>query len=246
MVNNFSKNQKIMISLVGFIATLLVIVTTIFIVKYSFYYYKSRVFFGWAKKQRLVLIGGGPASGKKMLLSYLGHQLRISKGANIVYNLITLFSDNKLSNIDDNFSNLSYSGFIDSKGKTRASFLLNELADKPAIKECSSPVVTDNHDIVAEIQRASYYNKRVWVAFAEKDGYLWNKLTARSNAIITCEKISSFSFLSLKRWYFLKLHTKFNGISTVRFVLINNIVLTNYEKYWLKASTRLNPLFNRR
>lgn len=228
------------------LALCIIYLIIVFACQYAFFYYKSRVFFRWAKRQKLVLVAGGPSSGKKLLLTFLGHKLRNSSSEAKIYHLLTLYADNKVYDINGKSIANTYSGYIDSKERVESTFLLNELADKQSVRRVNvSPLAGDEHDIVAEIYRSNYYGKKIWIAFSEKKGYLWERLSGRNNATVTCERVGSFRFL-FKKFYFLKLHSTFNGVSTVRFALLNGSILSKYENHWLKRFYNASPLLSRK
>lgn len=197
------------------------------------YLYTKFSFLKWAKRQKLVLISGGPKSGKKLLLNFLSKNLKSPE--NNVLNYLGLFDSNKAYDLSEK----EWKSFseIFSYDDERNVFLINEIEDVGVWSSKTSKSETERKkSIILKICNGNYFNNIFWIAFSARNGLLWNKLYSRALVSIECISAKVISFLFF-RFHLLEIVIKENSSKFKKYTIIfREKAPLGYDENW---NTRL-------
>lgn len=202
------------------------------LIKIAYYFVSTIRFFNWARKQKLVLIKGGSGSGKKILLNFLNENIKNKK--NNVFSYLGFFNQKKSYDINNKVWEDNYFSLIKENDKKINCFLINELEDSPLNLE--EKIDETKQKIALNISLSNHSGNIFWIAFLSNNGFLWNNLSSRSNAVIECIRVESLNFKYTKI-YFLTFLINYDQKESPKkwTILIGQKSIDNYKNTWLNS-----------
>lgn len=225
----------------SFIIIFYIIAIYAFYLSFKFFYHfiYTILFLRWAKRQKLVLISGGPGSGKKILLNFLNESL---KNKNVdTHNHLGFFNSNKSYNIKSKQWEDFYVA-VDLNKEKASYYFIDEIEDN-SFNLTSKKGLAEKQKNVLKISNSNYFNDRFWIAFSARDGFLWNKLSSRVGSTIECHSVEKVS-LKYFKVYLLKISISENQKDSKLkkyTIIFTERVFSEYRNDWLKEFLNENP-----
>ncbi|WNE41729.1 MAG: hypothetical protein AD073_000063 [Mycoplasmataceae bacterium] len=169
---------------------------------------------------------------KKILLNFLSENIKNKE--NVVFSYLGFFNQGKSYDINNECWEDNYFSLIKKDDEKERCFLINELEDSPLNLE---EKVDENKQKIALNVSLSNHSKNIfWIAFLSSNGFLWNNLSSRSNAVIEC---ISFEKINLKytKIYFLTFLINYDKKKSPKkwTILVGKKTIDNYKNTWLNS-----------